>query len=228
MRTIQKGPEPATLQAFRAVPGTTYDGKDFTPVKQDVRAALLRDQLTLCCYCLRRISSEERPHPTKRDAPPVIRMKVEHWKSQDSSPHLQLVWTNLLGACPGSEGSSPHRQTCDTRKGKSAIALNPLDPAHIATLRCSSNGILKSTDSHFQEDIEQRLNLNDPILVEDRRVQIHRQLKQLQAQYPTQKFPEGVLRRAIIDAETVKDGKLPEHACVLRLRARKRFGSWAP
>ena len=43
MRAITKGPEPSRLQAYRAVPGATYDGEDFTPVKDDIRAALLRD-----------------------------------------------------------------------------------------------------------------------------------------------------------------------------------------
>ncbi len=48
MRAIKKGPEPASLRAYRAVPGASYDGKDFTPVKDDIRKDLLRDQLALC------------------------------------------------------------------------------------------------------------------------------------------------------------------------------------
>src|SRR5688572_10926482 len=90
MRAITKGLEPTTLRAYRAVPGATYDGKDFTPVKDDIRDAFLRDQLALCCYCMRRISSEARPHPTNVDAPPIVMMKVEHWQSQFAFPHLQL------------------------------------------------------------------------------------------------------------------------------------------
>jgi hypothetical protein len=63
----QEGPEPAALRNYRAVPGVTYDGKDFTPIKDDIRDALVRDQLALCCYCMRRISSDAHPHPTKPD-----------------------------------------------------------------------------------------------------------------------------------------------------------------
>ncbi len=79
MRAIDKGPEPKALPAYRAVPGATYDGKDFTPVKDAIRDAILRDQFHLCCYCLRRISSETQPHPTKPDVPAVVKMKIEHW-----------------------------------------------------------------------------------------------------------------------------------------------------
>lgn len=82
MRAIHKGNEPPLLRAYRAVPGALYDGADFTPIKDQIRDALLRDQHALCCYCLRRISSEARPHRSKPDAPRVISMKV------GSLPHL--------------------------------------------------------------------------------------------------------------------------------------------
>ena len=118
MLAITKGPEPPALAAYRAVPGAAYDGKDFAPVKDEIRGALLRDQRALCCYCMRRISRDARPHPAKPAAPPIVQMKVEHWLPQSRRPDLQLAWTNLLGACLGGEGSAPSDQTCDTRKGE--------------------------------------------------------------------------------------------------------------
>ncbi len=183
MRAITKGPEPSGLQAYRAVPGATYDGKDFTPVKDDIRAALLRDQLALCCYCMRRISSEERAHPTKPDAPPVVQMKVEHWKSQ---------------------------------------------VAHISTLYCTSAGRLSSTNPQFQSDIDERLGLNHRVLVEDRKARLAREITRLIARNPRQSISLGALQQQIVELEGPMEGRLPEHACVLRLWARKRFGSWAP
>jgi uncharacterized protein (TIGR02646 family) len=228
MRTITKGPEPATLHVFRAAPGATYDGKDFTPIKDDIRAALLRDQHALCCYCMRRISSEKRPHPTNPNAPPVIQMKVEHWKSQDSYSALQLTWSNLLGACLGGMGAPPKDQTCDTRKGEDAITFNPLDLAHTSTLSCTSAGRLLSSNPQFQSDIDDRLGLNHRILIDDRKARFDRDIKRLTAKYPTKDIPLGALQRAIAEVETPTEGKLPELACVLRLWARKRYGSWAP
>ncbi len=228
MRAITKGPEPAALQAYRAVPGATYDGKDFTPVKNDIRAALLRDQLALCCYCMRRIARDELPHPTRRDAPPVVQMKVEHWQSQDEFPSLQLAWSNMLGACLGGMGSSPQDQTCDTRKGEDVITLNPLDAGHVSTLYCTSGGRLSSTDPRLQKDIDERLRLNHRILVADRKARLDRDLRRLQAKYPKAEIPPSAVRRVIEDVEAPTEGKLPELACVLRLWARKRYGSLAP
>jgi hypothetical protein len=79
MRTITKGSEPKSLRDYRAVPGATYDGKDFTRVKNAIRKALLRDQHHVCCYCMRRISDELRPTSTASLAPSEPGMKVEHW-----------------------------------------------------------------------------------------------------------------------------------------------------
>lgn len=224
MRAISKGPEPTTLRAYRAVPGATYDGKDFTPVKADIRDALVRDQLALCCYCMRRISTEERAHPTNPNAPAIVQMKVEHWQSQNAHPHRQLAWDNLLGACLGGMGSPPSDQTCDTRKGEDAINLNPLDTRHVATLYCTSNGRLASKDANFQRDIDDVLGLNHQILVNGRKIQLGQYIDRLRARYPRGEFPLSAVRRLIVEAETPSEGKLREHACVLRLWARKRYG----
>lgn len=224
MRAIKKGPEPTTLRSYRAVPGATYDGKDFTPVKDDIRGALLRDQMALCCYCMRRISGEARAHPTKPDAPPVVQMKVEHWQSQDAYPARQLDWTNMLGACPGGEGSPRSDETCDTRKGEDAITLNPLDAAHVSTLRCQSDGRLASTDARFQEDIDQRLGLNHRILTNERKASLSRALARVKAEYPKREIPQSAIRSLVEELERPKEGKLPELCCTLRLWARKRFG----
>lgn len=226
MRAITKGPEPATLQAYRAVPSATYDGKDFTPIKSDIRAALLCDQHALCCYCMRRISSEERPHPTRPDTPPVVQMKVEHWKSQGSYSALQLIWSNLLGACLGNMGTSPKDQTCDTRKGEDAIALNPLDLTHISTLSCTSAGRLLSSNPQFQSDIDDRLGLNHRILMDDRKALLKRETDRLIARYPKQSISRSAVQQQIAEAESPAEGKLREHACLLRLWARKRNASW--
>ena len=224
MQAITKGPEPTALRAYRAVPGATYDGKDFTPVKVEIRRDLLRDQLALCCYCMRRISDEKRPHPTNPEAPPLISMKVEHWQSQYANTHLQLTWINMLGACLGGVAVSQADETCDTRKGEDKITLDPLDRAHVATLRCSSAGRLESTNAQFQGDIDDRLNLNHKILVADRKAMLERDLGALKFRYRSASIPESAVR-ALIDAiEAPSDGKAREHCGVLRLWARKRFG----
>jgi uncharacterized protein (TIGR02646 family) len=225
MRAITKAHEPPKLKAYRAVPGATYDGKDFTPVKDEIRAALLRDQLALCCYCMRRISSDARPHPTNPDAPPSVQMKVEHWRSQTAFASLRLAWTNLLGACLGGEGSPPADHTCDTRKGEEEILLNPLDPAHVSTVSCTSAGRLQSTDPRLQKDIDEHLGLNHRVLVEARKVMLDRYLNPLKIKYRTSPIPETAIRSLVAELETPTGGKLPELCSVLRLWARKRYGA---
>jgi len=224
MRAITKGPEPTALRDYRAVPGATYDGKDFTPVKDEVRKALLQDQLWLCCYCMRRISKDTRPHPTKPDSPPIVQMKVEHWQSQEHFPTLQLAWGNLLGACLGGEGTPKNDQTCDTRKGEDPIASNPLDPAHVATLSCRTDGRLESTDPRFQEDLDRRLGLNHAILLAERKSLLDRALHRLRARHKGT-FTQAAVRALADEMEAPVDGKLPALATVLRLWARRRFRS---
>lgn len=160
MRAIQKTEEPVELVAFRAVPGATYDGGNFTPVKEKIRESLLNEQYYLCAYCMRRIEA--------------LTMKVEHWQSQSDLSNRQLDYKNLLGVCDGNEGKPWKSQTCDTRKGNSELKFNPSMPEHRieSRIRYLGNGEIKSDDSNFSEQIEKVINLNWTRLRENRRAVI--------------------------------------------------------
>lgn len=205
MRAIVKGAEPTSLRAYRAAPGATYDGQDFTEVKDDLRQVLVRDQRGLCCYC------------TVGIAPEAARMKVEHWKPQSRFPELQLAWKNLLGACLGNPGSRPKSQTCDTFKGDREIKLDPQNPDHIATLRCRSNGRIYSTDKRLQADIEEGLNLNTERLVNERR-QLLSRFTNLLEKSKGEKISKSELDRAVRYFE--EQGK--PHCGAFRLWALRR------
>jgi uncharacterized protein (TIGR02646 family) len=222
MRVITKGPEPITLRNHRATPGAIYDGKDFNIVKDEIRAALLKEQFALCCYCMRRISNDLRPNPT---ATPIVQMKVEHWKPQSTYPHLQLSWTNMLGACLGGIGNAPADQTCDTRRGQAPLLLDPQSAAHLLTIKCSSGGLLSSTNPHIHSDIDGVLGLNHPILTNGRRAVIDSYISRIVRKYRDSTIPEKALRPLVAQLESPINGKLAEHCSVLRLWARKRFGS---
>lgn len=223
MRLIHKGREPATLRAYRGLPGATYDGAD-RAVRDDLRAALLRDQAWLCCYCMRRISSDELANPANPDAPLMPQMKVEHWRSQTRFPELALAWSNLLGGCLGGVGVAPPEQTCDTRKGDSEITLNPCDPAHVATLRCTVKGRLESSDPTLQADIDERLGLNHRVLVAERRAVLQRAFARLNASYGGREYPPTAVRTALAMAEATTGARAPACCGALRLWARGRFG----
>jgi len=108
VRLIRKGSEPRGLLEYRLLEGARYED---LPAKQEVRAALIRDQHGLCCYCMQRI----------RDEPGGVR--IEHWRSQAARPDLSLRWENLLAACPGNEGNPPRAQHCDVSKSDREITV---------------------------------------------------------------------------------------------------------
>jgi uncharacterized protein (TIGR02646 family) len=156
VRTITKGPEPASLTQHRQTPHCDYDNY---VEKADLRQALVTEQRELCCYCMGRI----------QDAP--TKMRIEHWQAQSRFPAMQLDYRNLLGACLGGEGRPSHLQHCDTRKGDSALQWNPADPAHhIETrIRYEMDGSIRSNEAVFDDQLNDVLNLNLPVLRNNRK-----------------------------------------------------------
>lgn len=156
MRAIVKGPEPASLTAHSQTPHCNYDNYADSDA---LRHALVTEQRSLCCYCMGRI----------RNGP--MTMKIEHWRCQSCYPDKQLEYRNLLGTCLGGDGQPPHLQHCDTRKGNKDLQWNPADPAHhIETrLRYEADGSIRSEEAEFDRQLEEALNLNLPILKNNRK-----------------------------------------------------------
>ena len=156
MRAITKGPEPQSLTTHRLAEHSDYD--NYTE-KDDLRRALVSEQRGICCYCMERIHEG----PTT--------MKVEHWRSQAHHPDEQLTYRNLLGACLGGEGRPWMLQHCDTRKGDNELRWNPADPAHQIEIRIryELDGSIKSDDADFDGQLNTILNLNLPVLKNNRK-----------------------------------------------------------
>lgn len=97
-------------------------------------------------------------------------MKIEHWQSQAHHPDEELNYRNLLGACLGGHGQPGHLQHCDSRKGDRALRWNPGLPEHrIETrLRYENDGSVHSDDERFNAELNEVLNLNLPILKNNR------------------------------------------------------------
>ena len=89
MRTITKGEEPRSLVEHRA---NDHSGYANYADKDGLRAALVRDQRGLCCYCMTRVAATG------------AGMKIEHWRCQSRNDHLELTYSNLLAACLGGHG----------------------------------------------------------------------------------------------------------------------------
>ena len=75
MKLITKQTEPRKLAEHRSK-GGTFSDFSLTRGKREVKEQLLKEQDGLCAYCMNKIHFDN--------------MKVEHWKSQDDFPELQL------------------------------------------------------------------------------------------------------------------------------------------
>lgn len=156
MRAITKGPEPRSLVEHRA---NTHSDYDNYADKEGLRAALVRDQRGLCCYCMARIEASGAD------------MKIEHWRCQSRYPTLELSFSNLLAACLGGHGQPEHLQHCDTRKGERDLKFNPADPRHRIEqrIRFDYDGAIASSDAAFNAELSDTLGLNLPLLKNRRR-----------------------------------------------------------
>lgn len=156
MRTIIKGPEPASLTAHRKNPHSDYDNYE---AKAELRQTLVNEQRGLCCYCMGRISTA------------VNKMKIEHWRCQTRFPCEQLNHRNLLAACMGGERQPSRLQHCDTRKGDRNLEWNPADPSHHIETRISYglDGSVQGNEAKFDDHLNDVLNLNLPVLRNNRK-----------------------------------------------------------
>ena len=154
MRNIVKRTEPQSLAQHRMADPTDYEGyRD----KDRLRGELVSEQRGICCYCMGRIHAA------------IGSTKIEHWQSQANYPDQRLVYSNLLGACPGGEGSSVKH--CDSFKGNRDLSRNPANRVHDveAIVRFLPDGRITSCDPIFATELESVLNLNAQVLISFRK-----------------------------------------------------------
>jgi uncharacterized protein (TIGR02646 family) len=185
MRTIVKRAEPATLTTHRNTPQSDYGNY---ADKDTLRSALVAEQRGLCCYCMCRIEDE----PSA--------MKIEHCRSRTMYRGEQLVYRNLLAACPGGEGQPLQLQHCDTRKGDRDLLWNPADPERRIEERIgyALDGAIRSDDPAFDRQLNDVLNLNLSRIRNERQGSLDGVLDWWRAQrrpVPTQRLEREVERR---------------------------------
>lgn len=204
MRTIQKGPAPATLTRHRQQPHANYDNY---ADKQGLRAALVAEQRGVCCYCQSRI----RAMPAE--------MKIEHWQCQADFPELQLAYRNLLGACLGAKDRPREDQHCDSSKGNRALCFSVCDPERPVErhLNFLGDGRVQSDDGAVNEALDRVLNLNWHRLVANRKGVLEAFKQRLQAGHKLD--PVRELRKW----DGSQDGDLPEFAQVIVYWLNKRL-----
>jgi len=154
MRWINKSNPPNSLQLYKKQVGAIYKDID-SNVKDDLEKTLLEEQDNLCACCQQKINQNN--------------MQVEHHCEQsicngtNGQPDRRLDYTNLLAVCQGKSGTDLH---CDSKKATDEVRkylpmeILPTIKEHIATIIYSGSGKLSSSNSEFQEEIENVLNLN--------------------------------------------------------------------
>lgn len=156
MIKIHKSTPPVELTEYQKQVGAYFDG---LPSKQPLRVSLTTEQHGLCCYCMGRIKPERG------------NMKIEHFLCKEDNPSLELIYSNLMGACMGGEGKPEEYQHCDTKKRKAVLSANPSDPTHdiSRSIRYLRDGTIESDDAVLNNQIDDILNLNLDWLKQNRR-----------------------------------------------------------
>lgn len=193
MKQIIKDREPKSLLEHRLQPFADYDNY---PQKEELRDSLLTEQGHICCYCMQRIKKDK--------------MKIEHWRSQDEYPDLQLDYNNLLGACEGNQGLPERLQHCDTKKGNARLTINPTDNLKNCEdlIKYLPNGIIYSDDTAINDELNEVLNLNIQTLVNNRKVILDILIQQLKSEQPSGDWTAAMLNKKIQEwSDQNKDGK---------------------
>lgn len=155
MILIKKKRIPSSLVEYKRTINASFDNLP-REVKDRLRTSLLKEQGYVCAYCMKKLEDDS------------SKVKIEHYVARNEENELE--YKNLLAVCKGNEGESFEKQTCDTRKGKEKININPQKNSDILTISYTSNGEVKSSNSDYQKDFDDTLNLNDTFgLVEARK-----------------------------------------------------------
>lgn len=199
--------EPQALRSFRnSTPNATYKGyidKDTSTYKvHPLKEALLKEQGYLCAYCMGKISLTL----NERNKPKV---EVEHFKSQELYPNLDLSYMNMLGVCNGSSIAYPEKEEihhCDKTKGNEGkmsgkVELKKLNPCdknceNLVTYKADGEILpANNNDVDTKHDLEIALNLNNQALKDARKAVLDTARKKLIREKPIQQWNKPFLRK---------------------------------
>jgi uncharacterized protein (TIGR02646 family) len=174
VKQIIKTKEPISLTTYRA--GISKEDLKILEkyedspknVLNDLRKQLLEEQGYICCYCMSRI-----------DYPYT---KVEHFKSRSMYREKQLDYSNLFIACCGKkidkkifyDCKTPKKKYlekelyCDTKKDDEELNyINLLTNIH-NSIKYKRNGLMSSSNSNIDQELNEILNLNYEVLKTNR------------------------------------------------------------
>ena len=119
--------------------------------KETIRTQLLEEQGSLCAYCMRKISNNDKT-------------TIEHFIPITLDGKLALNYKNMLACCDGGRGSTDKNKilSCDAAKGDQSITISPLIKEHVDKIRYNKDGFihLYPEDDKLMQDIKDVLKLN--------------------------------------------------------------------
>ena len=194
MLPISKGKPPKALSEavakMKATPDASPDWRLVdSAVKSETLSALLKEQGSLCAYCMRKIS--------------LVSAHVEHYVPQSdakaSDESLLVDYHNLLAVCDGFVGNESGL-TCDKARGDKPLYVDPLRHDTLEGIRYRRNGEMYADGGHEQVERDlQTLNLNQELLCRNRKAALeglYRTLEKL-GKNRAQKAVEGFCRQYI-------------------------------
>jgi uncharacterized protein (TIGR02646 family) len=158
MKYVIKQQEPSSLSDLKANdPDITYEklGKYYSAIKSNVKRALIKEQGYICCYCERRIITND--------------SHIEHFRPQCDPTVDSLDFTNLLCSCVKDKvAGDPLR--CGHLKDNwfdPILLISPFDPSCETKFRYKPDGLISPADPNDQAAREtiDRLGLNIPKLI---------------------------------------------------------------
>lgn len=199
MILINKNNEPYKWKQYRNTPNAKYETMD------ELRDSLYEEQGYICAYCMRRIPCKDRIDGklTQEDH------RIEHIKPREHYPELQLDYKNMVACCPGHLGDNDH---CDRLKSCDEISFSPLDSSFIDTLYYE-DGIIKSSNEKYTEEIDGVLNLNDEALVKARKCMLAETIALIKRATGNKAWTKQMVERYIQKYSTkhAENGKMKYH-----------------
>lgn len=139
MKYIQKSTEPPSLTAWKALANENWQPQ-FAELKgqekQDLYAALLKEQGFICCYCTMQITRSI--------------CHIEHCQPQHQYPTEELEYGNLLASCQGESDTPPPTAVhCGHKKSEwydANLFVSPLQPDCATYFKFLGSGEIAPTD----------------------------------------------------------------------------------
>lgn len=149
MRKIVKSRlQPKKWTEYCCTPGVDYQASP------ELREILLKEQGFICAYCMKGLDVEGK------------NTKIEHMKCRKHHPDLKFKYRNMVVCCNGDTFGFRH---CDTSKGDEDISFDLLSDPFFTTLTYGlGTGTIKSSVASWDNEINNRLNLNNDYLKQER------------------------------------------------------------